>query len=367
MKNIFLICLAIAVIFVFSGCVSELILNGVSSVYGNTSIAVGMSFPPFSDSDQIDFSVRKFKELATNRIRISVDWRNREPLQGKFYWAPMDMRMSAAEENGIKVMLTISSLCPDWARVSTGSDGTDIINEDALNTFIEAVLSRYDNIDKIQFGNEWESGTKDGTTYTSFSSVENYVAYNNILYDAVQRISPETEVVLGGLTRAYPIVEYFAAQGKYPDFSGLILASGETVAGLRARVDRLKAEFDEKGIKQNIEYVFANANYDILDIHLYDDPENWPEYLSVLPDNKPIIVSEFGGPNSEFERTWASYQAERMKEYIDAIEQLPITEAYYFKLVDSKTSYHEDSGLYYSSLFRKPARNVFAARLTPIE
>jgi hypothetical protein len=120
-----------------------------------------------------------------------------------------------------------------------------------------------------------------------------------------------------------------------------------------------------KGKKQNIDYVFANADYDILDIHLYDDPENWPEYLSVLPENKPILVSEFGGPNSEFECTDAAYQAVRMEQYIDAVEQLPIIEAYYFKLVESDSSYHKDSGLFYSNYTVKPARNVFAERLTP--
>jgi hypothetical protein len=54
-----------------------------------------------------------------------------------------------------------------------------------------------------------------------------------------------------------------------------------------------------------------------------------------------------------------------MEDYINAIEALPITEAYYFKLVESDSSYHKDSGLFFNNLKMKPARNVFARRLSP--
>jgi len=345
----------------------ELIMEGSHSFFGTTDIAVGMSFPPYSNSDHIDFTISELKKLAINRIRIAIDWRNREPEQGSFYWDPMDLRMNTARENNILVFLTIGSLCPDWARLSYGSDGASIIDENAFKIFIEEILVRYDFIDKIQFGNEWESGTtEEGTTYTNHNSIEKFVIYNNILYDAVQRLSPDTKVVLGGLTRTYPIVEYFVQNGNYPDFTGIKLANGATIKYLETRIDKIKIAYDSKGIKQNIEYVFEHADYDILDIHLYDDPTNWPEYLTVLPDDKPILVSEFGGPNSEFENTSPSYQAEKMQSYIDSIEQLPIIEAYYFKLVDSDTSYHKDSGLFYNNLRMKPARNVFAQRLTPM-
>lgn len=158
--------------------------------------------------------------------------------------------------------------------------------------------------------------------------------------------------------------EYFIQNGTYPNFSGMKLGKGATVEYLKSKIDKNKIVYDGQGIKQNIEYVLQHANYDILDIHLYDDPENWPSYVSVLPKDKPILVSEFGGPNSEFENTSSSYQAKRMPDYIDAIEQLPIIEAYYFKLVESDESYHQDSGLFYKNLRVKPARNVFAQRLT---
>ena len=351
--------------FLISCAEQELVLEGNYAKYGTSDVYAAMSFPPYSNSDEIEFTIDQLKKLSVDRIRIGVDWKNREPSQGDFYWTPMDVRMNAAADNNISVMLTIGSIGPDWACLPTNSDGACLIDTAALTTFIEALLTRYDNIDKIQFGNEWEAGSEAGTTYTDPDSVEKFITYTNILYDAVQRISPDTDVVLGGITRTCPIVEYFVNNGAYPDFSGIQPALFVTVDQLNAKVDRIKADYDSKGIKQNIDNVLANANYDILDIHLYDDPENWPEYLSVLPTDKPIIVSEFGGPNSEFENTAPAYHAERMEDYIDAIESLPITEAYYFKLVETPSSYHKNSGLFYSSYIIKPARNVFARRLTP--
>ena len=344
-----------------------LVLEGSYAVYGATDIVAGMSFPPFANARQIDFTLRELKKLAIDRMRIAVDWRIREPLQGDFNWEPLDQRMQAAQENNISVFLTIASVGPDWACLPPGSDGACLLDETALQTFIEALLVRYPNIDKIQFGNEWEAGSADGTAYIDQDSMEKFVTYTNILFDTVQQFSPDIDVVLGGLTRTMPIVEYFLKNGRYPDFSGISLVRGVTGQDLRDKMDTIKADYDAKGIEQHIAYVFQHAHYDMIDIHLYDDPENWPAYLSVLPADKPIVVSEFGGPNSEFENTRPDYQAARMEYYIDAIEALPIIEAYYFKLVESNASYHQDSGLFFSMLRMKPARNVFARRLSPQE
>ncbi len=334
------------------------------TVYGATNIEAGMSFPPFADSSQIDFTLAEIKKLAINRIRIGMSWSNREPKQGQFHWSPMDLRMGRAAENNIKVFLTISSICPAWARLSTGRDGTGIINEEALRIFIETVLQRYPGIDKIQFGNEWEFGSERNTVYNDWESIQKFVTYTNILYAAVQKFSPDTQVVLGGLTKVYPMMEYFAQDGRYPDLSGLKLATGITEDFLKSKIDKIREEYKEKEIKQKVEWVLRHAHYDVLDVHLYDDPENWPEYLSVLPHDKPVVVSEFGGPSSRFEETSPLYQKARINCYIDAIQQLPITEAYYFKLVDSPFSYHKDTGLFYANKQMKPARDVFAQRLS---
>ncbi len=298
------------------------------------------------------------QELSINRVRIAIDWRNREPERGSYYWAPMDERMQAAKDANMKVFLTIASVGPAWAIQQKDNQ----FDETALASFMESILLRYDNIDKIQFGNEWESGSR---SYTDWPSLQKFVLYTNMLYEAVQDLSPKTQVVLGGITRLYPIMEVFLSSTKEPDLSQLRLAKGWSKERLMQRLQKDMGDYERRQIKQTIAYVFEHASYDIVDIHLYDDAENWQDYLSILPKGFPIVVSEFGGPSSEFEVTKPSYHGQRMEAYIDAIEKLPIIEAYYFKLVDSDESYHKHSGLYTKRLRKKPAYKVFAGRLSP--
>ena len=300
------------------------------------------------------------QELSLDRVRIAIDWRNREPERLSYYWEPMDVRMQAAKDSNLKVFLTIESIGPSWATIEGEND--NLFDETALKSFMESILLRYDNIDKIQFGNEWETGTGG---YTDWPSLQKFVLYTNMLYEAVQEISPKTQVVLGGITRLYPMMEHFLGNDREPDLSYLQLTTAFSPEDLLKRIKRNRTTYEKEQTKQRMEYVFQHARYDILDIHLYDDAENWEEYLSALPKGKPIVVSEFGGPSSEFEVTKPSYHGQRMEAYIDAIEKLPILEAYYFKLVDSEESYHKHSGLFDKNLKKKPAYKVFADRLSP--
>lgn len=336
--------------------------SGTYSVYGETAIKAGLSFPPFTNSRQQEFTLNAMSHMGLDRMRIAIDWRNREPVQGSFFWDPMDQRMQRAKDSSIKVFLTILSIGPEWACLPSGKDGAYLFDEVALKGFFDSILSRYDTIDKIQFGNEWEAG-KNG--YTDKESLKKFVHYTNMLYEAVQEHSPQTQVVLGGLTRLYPLIEKFGDATENLDFSPLHLGKGWSRESLLKRIEKDRAAYQSMQIQQNIMYVFEHASYDVLDVHLYDDAENWEAYLSVLPKDVPIVVSEFGGPSSEFEQTQDTYHAKRMEAYIDAIESLPITEAYYFKLVDSDESYHKHSGLYTKSLRKKPAYKVFTQRLSP--
>ena len=336
--------------------------SGSYSVYGESAIKAGLSFPPFANSRQREFTLNAMQDMGIDRIRIAIDWRNREPVQGSFFWEPMDQRMQMAKDSSIKVFLTILSVGPEWASLPSGKDGANLFDEDALKGFFEAILSRYDTIDKIQFGNEWEAG-KDG--YTERESLKKFVHYTNMLYEVVQEHSPQTQVVLGGLTRLFPLMEKFGNATEKLDFSNLQLSRSWSRELLLKRIEKDREAYESMQIQQNIMYVLEHALYDVLDVHLYDDAENWQAYLSVLPKDVPIVVSEFGGPSSEFEQTDHKYHAKRMDAYIDAIESLPITEAYYFKLVDSAESYHKHSGLYTKSLRKKPAYQVFEQRLSP--
>ncbi len=92
------------------------------------------------------------------------------------------------------------------------------------------------------------------------------------------------------------------------------------------------------------------AKYDVIDIHLYDDPENWQFYYDAVAKNAPgvpILVSEFGGPNVLTEPYTDDYHAQRVQAYLDKIATLQVAEAYYFTLVESPDANeaHVKSGL----------------------
>ncbi|MCD4760224.1 beta-galactosidase [archaeon] len=309
----------------------------------------GLSFPPFSNPDQIDFTLNQLETFNIDRIRIAIDWKNREPEKGEYYWAPMDYRMKKAKEKNISVFLTVPSNGPEWACSNIKNDKTCVFNgEESFSEFLTEILSRY-QIDKIQFGNEWE------TTYAG--TMQEFVRFNNLFYDLVKETSPETDVVLGGITRAYPMVEFYCNQGNDFDFSDIEFDNGYSKEKIILKVE---TDYCDSDYKEKVLYVFENAKYDMIDIHLYDDPLNWESYVDNLPKEKPIIVTEFGGPSSVFEKTNQKYQAERMQEYLRVIETLPIEEAYYFKLTDSADAYHKNSGLFDDKLNKKKSYNVFS-------
>ncbi len=154
--------------------------------------AYGLSFPPFSNSDQIDFTIREVNSFNLDRIRIAINWENREPQKGEFYWEPMDYRMQQAKQNNISVLLSVHSHGPDWACSELENEKSCVYsNEVDFKNYITEVLSRYE-IDKIQFGNEWEN--------SFVGTMEEYVKFNNILYDITKNVSPLNKSCSGGIT-----------------------------------------------------------------------------------------------------------------------------------------------------------------------
>lgn len=105
---------------------------------------------------------------------------------------------------------------------------------------------------------------------------------------------------------------------------------------------------DFQDVIDKIDFILQNALYDEVDIHLYDDAENWGIYFQNIQTmvQKPIIITEFGGPNVNIEPTTEAYQSERLELYIRTIDALDVQEAYYFKLVEGTNNpAHSKSGL----------------------
>ena len=298
---------------------------------------IGISFPPVADQTQRDFAQLHLDELGVQRIRFAEDWSLREPTQGNFNWGPLDERISWASSNNYDVLLTIQSRGPSWACGNQNGQSCVFLDNAYFQTYLDSLLQRYPNqIDKIQFGNEWQSD------FWYVGNAQEFIESNNTLYNSVQTYSPTTQVVLGGFTtislrflaacNGYD-VEFYDDDGNFYDSTLLSsLCNDPAILSVRNRIDS----------------VLTFANYDQLDIHLYDDVELWPILYENFTDtlNKPVIVSEFGGPNMFLEPYSEAYQADKLFEYIKVLDSLEIPEIYYFKLVEGTANpAHSTSGL----------------------
>lgn len=305
---------------------------------GNININLGISFPPVADEEQRMFTKPLLDELNVNIIRIGEEWNFREPLEGEFNWTSLDDRVSWAESNEYKVLLTIQSNGPDWACSGQQNSNSCVFKDNQkFKNYIEQLLQRYPNkISKIQFGNEWQSD------FWYVGSEQEFVTASNIVYNAIQQFSPQTAFVLGGFTTMS--LRFLAG------CNGLIDEFHDDEGNVYTRefLDANCGGTDIQSVKNRIDYVLQNAHYDLVDVHLYDDAENWNIYFEHFKSmvEKPIIVSEFGGPNVNLEPITEAYQSERLEYYIRTIDSLEIEEAYFFKLVEgTDNAVHTESGL----------------------
>ncbi|MEO0470868.1 MAG: glycosyl hydrolase [Bacteroidota bacterium] len=307
-------------------------------VYEALSFDLGISFPPVADAEQRNFTAPLLQELGVEIIRIGEDWRLREPESGQFNWGPLDARIDWAKSNNLRILLTIQSNGPAWACSSLQNDNSCVYqdNQDFRN-YITTLLQRHPNrIDKIQFGNEWMSD------FWYIGNGEAFTAAHNIVYDAIQAHSSDTRMVLGGFTTVS--LRFLAGCNGF--IEAFYDEDGELIdqAFFDANCD--SPEFQV--VLDKINYVLDQARYDEVDIHLYDDVENWAAYFAYIQSRvqKPIIITEFGGPNVKTEPTDEAYQSERLQAYIQTIDSMDVSEAYFFKLVEgTQNPYHTESGL----------------------
>ncbi|MFD1551910.1 hypothetical protein DNU06_01575 [Putridiphycobacter roseus] len=314
---------------------------------------LGISFPPVSGETERDFTQPHLDFLGVQKIRIGEDWSNREPSQGNFNWSPLENRLVWAETYGYDVLLTIQSNGPNWACSNVANTQSCVYsNNNFFKTYIDSLLIKYgDKISKIQFGNEWQSD------FWYAGNANDFVQANNILYQSVQTHAPHVKVVLGGFTTI----------------------SLRFLAGCNGFVDSFYDDdgifYDQAFLQSNcptpviqnvlhrIDSVLGQAKYDIIDLHLYDDAEQWDEYFYNFIDTitKPILVSEFGGPNVNIEPATDAYQLTSVYDYIKKLDSLGISEAYFFKLVEGTNNpAHATSGLIDgTTLNEKPVYYLF--------
>lgn len=334
--------LTFLIILSYSNDNTEKTNSGQSSI----EFSMGISFPPVANSEQMDFTKPLLTELNVDRIRIGENWSLREPLEGSFNWKPLDERIDWAENNNLKILLTIQSNGPDWACSTLQNSNSCVYdNNEQFKNYIEQLLQRYPNrISKIQYGNEWQSD------FWYIGNKQQFVSANNILYNAIQEFSPNTKFVLGGFTTIS--LRFLAG------CNGLITKFYDDEGTLydQAYFDANCNTNEIQSVKDKIDYVLDNALYDFVDIHLYDDVENWNIYYQNIKAivQKPILISEFGGPNVNIEPETEQYQSDQLEKYIKAIDSMDIDEAYFFKLVEGSNNLaHSKSGLIDNITFAK--------------
>jgi len=334
----------------------------------------GISYPPVKDKNQRDFSKQHLQELGVDRIRFSIHYKYIEKTKGDFTWQEFDKRMNFVKENNLTLLLTIETNGADWVCSSRKDEKSCVFKDNQyLENFVKELLQRYPNqIAKIQFGNEM----LDPSFY--IGTADEYIKAQNIVYQVVQKYSPQTQVVLGGFSAG--VLRRFAVCEVNEVFE--VYYEGKMLEG--ADLKKLCQKEWVKKENDDVLFILKNAKYDITDIHLYDDIENWEKiYYSFQSksSNKRIIISEFGGPfvydcdtalsscklgPTETESQYSDkYHAQRVRKYIETIQNLNVTEAYYFTLVEINDTkrMHAKSGLIDLQLNEKSAYSIFKNKI----
>ncbi|GLQ35063.1 hypothetical protein GCM10007939_13460 [Amylibacter marinus] len=323
-----------------------IVVGMASVVTGGANPIIGMGFPPVSQAAHRDFTIRALGNLDIEHIRIVENWRRRG-MDPDF--SPLVQRITHLNGAGIKVLLTVQSNGPNAACARRNAHSC-LIREDApFEDYLTGLLAAVgDHIEAIQFGNEWDNqfvGTSADflNLHQRFSSV-------------VRAERPELPIVLGGITGRAAYAQAACVEGVEVHIPNLEISAQvhkfcRKEAGRNARA------------QADVRHVLAHADFDAVDIHLYDTEDLWPaavQWLTALSRGREVWVTEFGGPTPELEPKDPAYQSQRLRAYLDVIGRLPIKRAYYFKLLDDDGSIHKHSGLYDKRAKPKPALEIFS-------
>ncbi len=328
--------------------------------HGYTGI-FGISYPPVGSDAEILFSAAAMGlTLGVDHLRFSAHWDLIQPDNADGYdWETFDRKMRFVRNNHLNLFLTVEARGPDWACGAARNERSCLIDDpEAFRSFLTELLKRHgDDIAVMQFGNEMTSPD------FWVGTVEEFTALNNIFYDQVKALRPDMPVALGGFSTG--ALRIFAACSRGKDLP--IPMDRELLTG--AQVDSLCATEYAQIIDEKVMYLVNEASYDIIDLHLYDDPEYWPllaEAIGEVAPGVPLMVTEFGGPmvscvNSTDDCIlgWTEndavgtpytqeYHAERMAFYMETLKAMPVERAYHFKLLEDTEpgKVHDKSALY---------------------
>lgn len=304
---------------------------------------LGIAFPPCSDVNQTNFSINHLNILGLNNTRINVEWNLRQPTKNTYDWSALSNRLSLFKSANKKVLITIDmkSLPQWWISLSV----SDKIIE--FKKFCNKLLTLYSGqIAYIQFGNEWNWEVE---SFLPEPKDQLFIDMTNVLYQEVKSFEGLKPLVslgsiaIGGLR----IISYVAGSISNVQFEKGLLFSAQDIINLNNNKDIYI---------QKIKNIIKNVNFDIIDLHLYDDYFNWKVYLQDYKNlinqcnknSENIIVSEFGGPHPTLEFVDEKNAKYKLNLYLSVLNEINPDLYLYFKMIQSVASplvEHPDSFL----------------------
>lgn len=141
--------------------------------------------------DQLKQVYSEAASTGAGRSNLYLFWNRIEPEQGQYNWRDADILMELNKKNNLKVTLYFSVVngrivgpYPDW--MGTPGFGTSL--EQKTTRTLDAILSRYDDIDSVIIGGELDSYFKDAD-----GSVGLYKEYFDNVYRELKQKHPDVK------------------------------------------------------------------------------------------------------------------------------------------------------------------------------
>lgn len=332
---------------------------------------LGIAYPPVGNKAEIRETIAAMKDLGLSCVRIGCDWSLREPRKDRYYWDPLEERLRAFADAGISVLLTLETHAwPGWLpKKGKKRDDPQTLLE--FREYVRDLLDIYGSIIfRIQVGNEWNWEIDDFFD----GSEQAYIAYANILADEVRRYRNKT-----GAAGPTIVLGSFSARAALAYDRGLV--SEIRIEGRSVYLDQVRkyaALPPAERMYARVRTVISAAEFEMLDVHFYDDYPDWALHLQAFLDTVreisgpapvPVLVSEFGGPYPvdlypEFGTPSPELLARRLPEYVRTLQSIGIAEAYFFRLRQGYSPIpHADSYLVDRQGGRTPAYEAMKRRV----
>jgi len=165
------------------------------SAVPNGAFAYGVvAFVPNANTEQF---TQQVQGLGMAWVRLNVNWRDVEVLQGQPDFAALDPVIEALSAAGLRVMLTVST-SPTWARADQTEDGPPD-DYAPFGMFVGQLAARYNGkVQAIQIWNE-PNLRREWFNSNHRLSAEAYVNLLRVAHQAIKAANPSMLVIAAGL------------------------------------------------------------------------------------------------------------------------------------------------------------------------